>query len=254
MDTLYTLCRAVDNHHAAPLGAEAAAEIGAHKRAHFEREAASNPLVRAILGGAPIDYFGRETDDRTGFLQGPAGFFRTHEVLRHTRRGNRPVRIDGREYPHDEAVAMFERCVPNVKLRHQPWFSLARYPTTLGLAWGTTLLAAHLAAREAEDGRLLDPALLYYLGLTGTMAALVVSALKSNRDVRHASPWNSAAYLDLNASLLRRNSPLVAAARKEILPRQQLKTPEFYHALIRRIDTGGFDPELLRLLASTDSA
>jgi hypothetical protein len=71
--------------------------------------------------------------------------------------------------------------------------------------------------------------------------------LKSNRDVRHPAPWNSAIYLDLNADLVRRNSPALAAARKEFLPQQKgFKDPNFYYAVARRIETHGFDSELAR--------
>ncbi len=247
MDTLYTLCRSVDNHHAPPLSAEQVAEITAHKRAHFEQEAVRNPLVREILDGGSVTFFGIEGEDRREILRGPAGFFRTHEILRQTRRTNSPLKIGGREYPHDEVAAMFARCVPNVKLQHNSWFSPARYTTTLGLVWGVTAIAAHLAARDAGEGQLFDPAILYFLGLGGTGAALVTTALKRNRDVRQASPWNSATYLDLNADLVRRGSPLLALARKEFIPQQRpFKTPEFYDPLVRRIETQGFDDELGR--------
>lgn len=247
MDTLYTLCRSVDNHHAPPLSAEQAAEISAHKRTHFEQEAARNPLVRAILDGGTVTSFVVDRGDRHDFLRGPAGFFRTHELLRQTRRSNTPLKIDGREYPHDEVAAMFARCVPNVKLQHNPWFSPARYTTTLGLVWGVTAIAAHLAARDAGEGDLFDAGILYFLGLGGTGVALVTSALARNRDVRQASPWNSATYLDLNVDLLRRGSPLLALARKEFIPQQRpFKTPEFYYPLVRRIENHGLDDELDR--------
>lgn len=255
MDTLYTLCRSVDNHHAPPLTAAQAAEIVAHKRAHFEHEAARNPLVRAILDGGTLTYFGLECDDRHALLAGPAGFFRTHEILRHTRRAGKPLRLDGREMPHDEVAALFSRCVPNAKLQHLPWFSPARYAATLGLAWGVTLVTAHLVARDAAESGVLDGDTLYYLGLGGTVAALATSALRRNRDVRQASPWNSAIYLDLNADLVRRGSPLLAAARKEFLPRQRslFKTPEFYYPLVRRIEAHGFDADLARVMAVDNS-
>lgn len=247
MDTLYTLCRSVDNRCAPPLTAAQIEEVTAHKRAHFEQEAARNPLVHAILGGGTVTYFGMERDDRHGFLAGPAGFFRTHEILRQSRRTNAPLKIDGREYPHNEVASLFARCIPNVKLQHNPWFSPARYLTTLGLVWGVTAIAAHLAARDSGEGELFDPAILYFLGLGGTGAALVTSALARNRDVRQASPWNSATYLDLNADFFRRRSPLLALARKELIPQQRpFKTPEFYYPLVRRIETHGFDEALNR--------
>lgn len=247
MDTLYTLCRSVDNRHVPPISTEQAAEIIAHKRTHFEHEAARNPLVRAILDGSTITYFGIERDDRHTLLRGSAGFFRTHEILRQTRRANTPLKIAGREFPHNEVATMFARCIPNTKLQHNPWFSLARYTTTLGLVWSVTAIAAHLAARDAGEGRLFDFGILYFLGMSGTAAALVTTTLVRNRNVRQASPWNSAMYLDLNADLLRRGSPLLALARKEFIPQQRpYKTPEFYYPLIRRIETHDFDEELTR--------
>lgn len=247
MDTLYTLCRSVDNHHAPPLSAEQVAEISAHKKTYFEQEAVRNPLVRAILSGATVTYFGIERDDRHGLLRGPAGFFRTHEILRQSRRSNKPLKIDGCEYPHNDVAAMFARCIPNTKLQHNPWFSAARYTTTLGLVWGVTLIAAHLAARDTGEGGLFDSGILYFLGFGGTGVALVVSALARNRDVRQASPWNSATYLDLNADLVRRSSPLLAVARKEFLPQQRpFKTPEFYYPLVRRIENHALDDDLGR--------
>jgi hypothetical protein len=248
MDTLYTLCRSVDNRCVPPLTAEQVKEIAAHKQAYFEQEAAQNPLVQAILGRGTVTYFGIEQDDRHGLLVGPAGFFRTHEILRQSRRTNAPLKIDGREYPHNEVAALFARCIPNAKLQHNPWFSPARYLTSLGLVWGLTAIAAHLAARDDGEGLLFDPAILYFLGLGGTGAALVTSALARNRDVRQGSPWNSATYLDLNADLVRRRSDLLALARKEHIPQQRpFKTPEFYYPLVRRIEAHGFDEELGRL-------
>lgn len=247
MDTLYTLCRSVDNHGAPPLTAEQVAEAAAHKQAYFEQEAARNPLVHAILSRGSVTFFGIEQADRHGILVGPAGFFRTHEILRQSRRTNAPLKIDGREYPHNEVAALFARCIPNAKLQHNPWFSPARYLTTLGLAWGLAAIAAHLAARDEGEGVLFDPAILYFLGLGGTGVALVTSALARNRDVRQGSPWNSATYLDLNADLVRRRSPLLALARKDRIPQQRpFKTPEFYYPLVRRIEAQGFDEELGR--------
>ncbi len=251
MDTLYTLCRSVDNRHAAPLGADEVGEIAAHKRSYFEREADDNPLVRAILDGSPITYFGMEHDDRHGLMQGPPGFFRTHEILRHSRRTNAPLRIGGREYPHNAVAALFARCIPNTKLHYLPWFSLSRYVTSLGLVWGVTFICAHLVARDAAEGNLLDATIVYYLGWGGTVAALATTILLRNRDVRQASPWNSAIYLDLNADLVRRQSPLLAVAREEHLPRQRpFKTPEFYQALLRRIESHAFDEDLKPFLSA----
>jgi hypothetical protein len=253
MDTLYTLCRSADNRWALPLTAEQAAEVAARKRAYFADEAARNPLVAEILREGTLDYHGLEKDDRRGFLQGPAGFLRCHEVLRRTQRSNRPVRIGGREFAHDEAAGLFARCVPNAKLEHRPWYSTSRYTTTLALAWGVTLLAAHLVGRDEGTG-LFEPRILSQLGLLLTAAAVVTSALRSNRDLRHAAPWNSAVYLDLNASLVRRGAPELGLARKETLPRQRtFKTPAFYYPLAERVRRGGYDDELRRLASVSPS-
>lgn len=251
MDTLYTLCRSADNRHAPPLELAAAAEIIAAKKAYFAAEAEKNPLVRAILAGGEVTFEACKDCRRpTGFLAGPATFFRTHEILRKTRRANTPLRIDGAEYPHCAVAEMFARCMPNARLQHVPWYSPARYTTSLALGWALTLVTAHLVARDAEDGRLFDSAVVYYLGLTLTGAALVQSALKQNRDVRRAAPWNSALYLDLNADLLRRDSPALAVARKEYLPRQRpVKTERFYYAAAHQIAAHEFDELLSRRLA-----
>jgi hypothetical protein len=249
MDTLYTLCRSADNHHAPPFTAEQVAEITSHKTTYFSHEAAENPLVGEILAGGTITYFSLKQEDRRKFLEGPATFFRTHEILRRTRGRNVPVIIGGREYPHDDVAGMFGRCVPNAKLQHLPWFSPARYTTSLALAWGVTLLVAHLFARDNPGVGPFDPFVLYYVGILGTITALIYTALKSNRDVRQSAPWNSAIYLDLNADLVRRNSSGLAGARKEFMPQQKgFKHPDFYYALARRIETHGFDEELFRRL------
>jgi hypothetical protein len=245
MDTLYTLCRSADNHYAPPFTAEQAAEIASHKTTYFSHEAAENPLVQEILQGGTITYFGLKQEDRRRFLDGPATFFRTHEILRRTRGKNVPLVIGGREYPHDTVAALFGRCVPNAKLQHLPWFSLARYTTSLALVWGATLLIAHLFARDNPGGEMFDPFVLYHLGMFGTIAALTYTALKSNRDVRGSAPWNSAIYLDLNSDLVRRNSPGLVGARKEFIPQQRLfKHPDFYYPLARRIEAHGFDADL----------
>jgi hypothetical protein len=254
MDTLYTLCRSVDNRHAPPFTAEQVAQIAAYKKAHFAQAAADNPLVRAILQGATLTYDGIEGDDRRGFLAGPATFFRTHEILRQTARRNTALRIGAEEFPHNVVADLFDRCVPNAKLHHLPWFSPARYTTSLALVWGVTLLISHLVARDRAEGGLFDAYICYHLGLGGTIAALAYTALKRNRDVRRPAPWNSAIYLDANADLVRRDSPLLAAARKDLLPRQTpYKTPEFYYALARRIEAHGLDTDLARHLPAAIS-
>ena len=137
--------------------------------------------------------------------------------------------------------------VPNAKLQHLPWFSPSRYVTSLALAWGATLLIAHLFARDNPADGPFDTFVLYHLGLIASIVALAYTALKTNRDVRQSAPWNSAIYLDLNADLVRRNSPGLACARKEMLPQQKgFKHPDFYYALARRIEAHGFDEELAR--------
>ncbi len=247
MDTLYTLCRSADNHHAPPFTPEQAGEIAAHKAAYFSHEAAENPLVSEILLGGTLTYFNLKRDDRRKFLEGPATFFRTHEILRRTRNSNSPILIGGREYTHNSVAEMFGRCVPNAKLEHLPWFSPARYLASLAYVWGVTLLVAHLFARDNPGMGMFDPFILYHVGLSGTIVALAYTALKSNRDVRQSAPWNTAIYLDLNADLVRRNSPVLAAARKEFMPQQKgFKHPDFYYALARRIEAHGFDEELAR--------
>jgi hypothetical protein len=226
-------------------------EACAQKAAYFKAEAKVNPLVEKILSGGNIscDSVGG-TRDPNDFLAGRATFFRAHEILRSNRRLNRPVTIGGSEYPHDEVVKMFARCVPNVKLAHIPWCSFGRLRISLGVAWAMTLVVSHISARGQEADQMLDPFVLYYAGSMTTIAALVYVILKQNRDVRHAAPWNSAMYLDLNADLVRRDSPALAMARKEFVPQQKpLKTPGFYHALARKIESHGFDAELLGRLS-----
>jgi hypothetical protein len=247
MDTLYTLCRSADNHHAPPFTPEQITEIAAHKAAHFSHEAALNPLVQEILAGGTVTYFNLKQDDRRKFLEGPATFFRTHEILRRTRRTNAPIQIGGREYSHNAVAAMFGRCVPNAKLEHVPWFSPARYLTSLAYVWGATLLVAHLYARDNAAVGPFDPFIIYHVGLSGSIIALAYTAVRRNRSVNQSAPWNSAIYLDLNADLIRRNSPVLAAARKEFLPQQKgFKDPKFYYAVARRIESHDFDSELAR--------
>ncbi len=83
--------------------------------------------------------------------------------------------------------------MPNAKLHHRPWFSPARYTTTLALVWGVTLLIAHLVARDSQEPAVFDGYVAYHLGIGyvayhlgigGTVLALVTTALKRNRDVR----------------------------------------------------------------------
>jgi len=250
MDTLYTLCRSADNRHALPLTEEEQTEVSAHKQAFFADEASRNPLVREILEGGEVRAHEMEALDRRGFLKGPATFFRTHELLRRTRRSNVPLLIGLQEYPRAAVVDFFARCVPNAKLQHVPWFSPARYTTSLALAWGITLLVAHLFGRESQEGSLFDTQVVFQLGVVATAVAVVSSALKSNRDPRYAAPWNSAVYLDVNAMLVRRKSAMLAFARKECVPQQKpFKQPAFYYALARQIETGEFELELARRMA-----
>jgi hypothetical protein len=160
--------------------------------------------------------------------------------------------IGRREFSHDEVAKMFSRCVPNAKLAQLPWFSLGRCRVSLALACGVTLLIAHIVARGQDSDQLLDPFAVYYVGILTIVAALAYPIIKQNRDVRHAAPWNSAMYLDLNADLLRRNSPAVAIARKEVLPQEKpLKTSRFYYALARKIESHGFDTELVQRLPAS---
>jgi hypothetical protein len=84
------------------------------------------------------------------------------------------------------------------------------------------------------------------MGLYTTLTALLYTAFKKNRDVRHAAPWNTAIYLDLNADLIRRDLPVAAVACKEFIPRQPglFKTPDFYYTLAGKIENHSFDAEL----------
>jgi hypothetical protein len=245
MDNLYTLLRAVDNSHSLPLTPKEAAEILNRKKAHFLEETKTNPIAREILRGGQVTCELLPKPVASSILAGPATFFRVHELLRKTRSKNLPLQIGGREFAHNEVVDLYERCVPNVQLHYAPWCSLARYATSLGLAWGCTLLVALVVAHSEDSQTALDTRIVFYMGLYTTLAALLYTALKKNRDVRHSAPWNTAIYLDLNTDLIRRELPAVAAAHKDFIPRQKLfKTPEFYHALVRKIETHGFDAEL----------
>ena len=221
------------------------------KTAYFHAEAKVNPLVKEILAGGTVSFDGLAAQDNHGFLAGPATFFRTHEILRKTRHSNARLTIGGREYSHDDVVAMFARCIPNVKLARLPWWSPSRLRISLGLGWAITLVVAHITALGAEGEKWVDPFVLVYLGSITTVTALIYTTVKQNRDVRHAAPWNSAMYLDLNADLIRRHSPALAMARKEFVPQQKpIKKPQFYYALARKIETHGFDAELMAHFAS----
>jgi hypothetical protein len=245
MDNLYTLLRAVDNSHALPLTPAEATELLNRKKAHILEEAKTNPLAREILRGGQVTCDSLPKPVASSILNGPASFFRVHELLRKTRAKNYPLQIGGREFPHNTVVDLYERCVPNVQLHHAPWCSPARYTTSLGLAWGCSLLVALIAGSREDGQTALDNHVLYYMGTYTTLAALLYTAIKKNRDVRHSAPWNTAIYLDLNTDLIRREHPAAAAAHKDILPRQKLfKTPEFYHALVRKIEAHGYDAEL----------
>jgi hypothetical protein len=255
MDTLYVLCRSVDHRHSDRMGADEVREACAQKTAYFKAEAKVNPLVEAILTGGRVTFDGLSSQDKHGFLDGPATFFRTHEILRKTRSSNARLSIGSREYTHDEVAALFSRCVPNAKLAQLPWCSLGRLRISLGLAWAATLLVAHITAQGQEGDNLFDPFALYYMGSITTVAALIYTTLKQNRDVRHAAPWNSAMYLDLNADLVRRNSPALAWACKGRLPQQKfLKTPQFYYAVARKIESHGFDAELIQTSSAPQPA
>ena len=246
MDTLYVLCRSVDHRQTAQMDASGVKEACAQKAAYFEAEAKVNPLVKEILAGGRISFEGLARHDKRGFLAGPATFFRTHELLRTTRHFKTRLTIGACEYSHDEVAEMFARCIPNVKLGQLPWCSPRRFRISLGLAWAVTLVVAHITALGTDEEKMLDPFVVYYLGTISTVVALSYTIVTRNRDVRHAAPWNSAIYLDLNADLVRRGSPALAMARKEFVPRQKpLKTPEFYYGLARKIEAHGFDAELL---------
>lgn len=245
MDTLYTLCRSADNRHAPPLSAEARAEIMVHKRAFFAEEAAVNPLVAEILRGGSVGLHAPLSGRRAAFLLGPASFFRTHELLRKTRDRNTPLLIGGREHPREEVLAFFQRCVPNANLRFLPWFSTARYTMSLGLAAAATILIGHLVALTSDEGGLFDRDVAWQAGVILFAFAIVSSARRSNRDPRHAAPWNSAIYLDAQAQCLRSGSPALALARKEALPQQKLfKDPAFYDQLLAEIESGRFAAHL----------
>jgi hypothetical protein len=256
MDNLYTLLRSADNNRTPPLTLKEATDLLNRKKAYFLEEAKTNPLAREILRGGRIGCDGLTKSGDNDFFAGPATFFRVHELLRKTRSQNLPFQIGNAEFPHNEVVDLFERCVPNVHLHYAPWCSPARYTASLGLAWGSTLLVAHLVARNADSRTFLDPDVLYHMGLYTTLAALLYTALKKNRDVRHSAPWNTAIYLDLNTDLIRRDLPAAALARKEFLPRQHglFKTPDFYYPLARKIENHGFDTELSVLLAGQKTA
>lgn len=255
MDTLYTLFRSVDNSHSTPLTPAEAAEALARKKAYFVDEAKANPLAREILRGGTVICDGYSAGGHGSFLAGPPTFFRTHELLRKTRSKNLPVRLGEHEYPHNEVVAMFARCIPNVRLCHNPWCSLGNYTMSLGLAWGGSVLAALIVARSWDSEVLLDHAVLYHMGLYLTIAALLYTTFKQNRDLRRTAPWNAAMYVDLNADMIRRDLPLAAAARKEAVPRQGLlKVEKFYYDLARKIERHGFDDELSSVIQSGPSA
>ena len=251
MDNLYTLLRSVDNSRSPSLTPKEAAELLYLKKAHFLEEAKANPLAREILRGGRITCDFLPDPSGNSFLSGPPTFFRTHELLRKTRSKNLPLQIGNAEFSHNDVVDFYERCLPNVKLHYAPWCSPARYAMSLGLAWGSTLLVAHIVARSNDNQTMLDTGVLYYMGLYTTLAAMLYTAFKQNRDVRHSAPWNTAIYLDLNTDLIRRDLPTAAVARKEFLPRQAglFKTPDFYYPLARKIENHSFDKELEALLA-----
>jgi len=245
MDNLYTLLRSVDRMRPLPLTVREATELRDRKKVFFHEEAKINPLAWEILQNGFIVCDGLPKPDTRHLLPGPATFFRVHELLRRTRSQNLPIQIGGKEFSHNQVVALYERCMPNVRLHHAPWCSLTRYGTSLGLALGVTLLVSHIVARGRYSQQLLDLSVLYYMGLYTTLAAFIYTALKRNRDVRHAAPWNTAIYLDLNMDLVRRDLPAAALARKEFIPRQRyFKTSAFYHMLARKIENHGFDAEL----------
>lgn len=241
MDTLYTLCRSADNRHALPLSDDARAEVVIHKRAFFAEEAAVNPLVAEILRGGTVRAQVPLTGGRAEFLSGPASFFRTHELLRRTRNTQAPLLIGSREYPREEVVTFFQRCVPNSNLHFLPWFSTARYSMSLGLAAAATVLIGHVVALTSDEGGLFDREVAWQVGVFLFAIAVLSSARRSNRDPRHAAPWNSAMYLDANAQCVRTGSTTLALVRKEALPQQRLfKEPTFYDHLLQQIETGRF--------------
>ncbi len=240
MDNLYTLLRSVDNSRTPPLTPQETADVLDRKKAYFTEEAKTNPLAREILRAGPITCDGLVLPPNKTILNGPATFFRVHELLRKNRDKNLPLQIGNAEFSHNHVVDFYERCMPNVQLHHAPWFSPARYTATLGLAWSSTLLVAHLMARSSDGQTMFDPSVLYFMGVYTTLAALITTALKKNRDVRHSAPWNTAIYLDLNADLVRRNQPTAAFATKEFLPRQSglFKTPDFYYPELAALQAG----------------
>lgn len=241
MDTLYTLCRSADNRHALPLSDSARAEAVVHKRAFFAEEAAVNPLVAEILRGGAVGLHAPLRGRRATFLSGPASFFRTHELLRRTRETNAPLLIGGREYSRDTVLTLFQRCVPNTNLRFLPWFSTARYTMSLGLAAAATVLIGHVVALTSDEGGLFDRDVAWQAGVFLFALAVLSSARRSNRDPRHAAPWNSAIYLDANAQCIRSGSSALALVRKESIPQQRLfKDPTFYDELLRQIESGRF--------------
>lgn len=255
MDTLYTLCRCVDRQFPLPLTSEDVSAVAERKKALFAAEAKENPLVREILQGGVIKCRLFKNRGEGDFTVGAATFFRTHEILRHTRSANFPIILGDCEYDHNEVATLFARCVPNVKLHHIPWFSPGRYSMSVGLAWGSTLLTSHVVARGAVNDGVLDHSVLFHVGVYSTVGAVVYTTLRQNRDIRRSAPWNSALYLDLNTDFIRRDLPAVALARKEVIPRQRpFKTHAFYYALARKIEAHGFDEELRRGLPSGSTA
>jgi hypothetical protein len=245
-DTLYALCRSADNRHCPPFQPDDVVEIMNQKKAYFASEADRNPLVREILAGGRIDASDVNKSKHEGFLDGPATFFRTHELLRATRRSHTSITVGAQEYDREAVVQMFDHCVPNARLNHLPWCSVARYGTSVGLALGVTLLAAFLVARDNDNGALLDWSVFFSLGAVLLIVAIACTTFMQKRDLRRPAAWNTCLYLDLNADLLRRDSPGIAAARKEFLPRQgMVKTHRFYYPLARQVEAHAFDAALL---------
>lgn len=254
MDNLYTLLRSVDNSCPAHPSTSEAAEILKRKKAYLLEESKSNPVAREIVNGGRVRCDLIDKNGRKQFLEGPATFFRIHELLRQTRKKNHPIQVGGEELPHNTVVEYFERCVPNVRLYHAPWCSPSRYAVSLGIAWASTLLVSHIVGRNSDTPALFDSRVSYYMGLYTTLVALLYTALKSNRDVRHSAPWNTTLYLDLNVDLVRRDNASAALAHKDVIPRQGLfKTPEFYYSVAKKIEAHGFDENLNRLLGTATS-
>jgi hypothetical protein len=245
MDNLYTLLRSVDNSCPAQPDTGEAAEILRKKRAYLQEEAKTNPLAREIINGGNVRCDLVDKSGRHQFLAGPATFFRVHELLRQTRKKDHPIQVGNEEIPHNTVVDYLERCIPNMRLHHAPWCSPARYTVSLSIAWASTLLVSHIVGRNADVPTLLDTTVVYYMGLYTTLVAFLYTAFKTNRDVRHSAPWNTALYLDLNVDLVRRDQPIAALAHKDIIPRQGLfKTPDFYYAVALKIESHGFDEQL----------